>query len=159
MSKQKDMKEQAAGSVSSKKSGGGGMFVTLILVIIALVPAGYFYVQYKDAQKQLSDQTSAATQSEIQKLVEEVGKLIELPDENPTVATVSDTEKLKEQVFFANAETGDKVLIFTEAKKAILYRPSTNKVVEVGPVTIKPQEGANTNASSNTNSTTNINSK
>lgn len=67
----------------------------------------------------------------------EVGKIIELPeDETPTVATVTDLEKVKEQAFFRNAQNGDKVLIFTNAKKAFLYRPSANMIIEVGVINI-----------------------
>lgn len=82
----------------------------------------------------------AQTQTEIDVLLTSVGKLIALPsDEKPTIATVSDVEKIKDQPFFKNALNGDKVLIYTKAKKAILYRPSENKVVEVGAVNINQQ--------------------
>lgn len=70
-------------------------------------------------------------------LLTEVNLLYDLPtDESPTVATVSDKTKLKNQPFFSKAENGDKVLIYTKAKKAILYRPTTHKIVEVSPLTI-----------------------
>lgn len=66
------------------------------------------------------------------KLISAVGKLITLPeDENPTIATVSDPAKLAGQPFFSRAKEGDKVLIYTRYKKAILYRPSERKLVEV----------------------------
>lgn len=82
----------------------------------------------------------AQLQAEVDTLLMEVGKLIALPsDEKPTIATVSDVEKVKEQAFFKNAQNGDKVLIYTNAKKAILYRPSEKKVVEVGSVNINQQ--------------------
>src|SRR3990170_2816002 len=42
--------------------------------------------------------------------------------------------KLDDQPFFAKAKVGDKVLLFTQAKKAILYDPIGNVVVEVGPL-------------------------
>jgi hypothetical protein len=62
-----------------------------------------------------------------------VGRLYELPDEAPTLATIVDKEQLQGQEFFNRSQNGDKVLIFPQAKKAILYRPSTKKIVEVAP--------------------------
>lgn len=51
-------------------------------------------------------------------------------DETPTIATVSDITKLQGQPFFAKAQNGDKVYVYSNAKKAILYRPSENKIIE-----------------------------
>jgi len=62
---------------------------------------------------------------------------MELPKEEvPTIATISDKEKLKGQVFFDAAENGDILFAYTTAMKAILYRPSTNKIINVAPITI-----------------------
>jgi len=73
----------------------------------------------------------------VKKLVLEVGKLIELPiGEDPTVATVTDITKLKDQPFFAKAKNGDKVLIYTNARKAILYDPQAKKVIDIAPINI-----------------------
>ena len=70
-------------------------------------------------------------------LVSIVGKLIMLPEsEIPTIASVSDPAMLKSQTFFINSAIGDKVLIFTQAKKAILYRPSVNQIIEVGTINL-----------------------
>jgi|SRR3972149_6748079 len=88
----------------------------------------------------------AQIQAEADLIVSEVGKLISLPsDETPTIATVTDIEKVKDQPFFKNAQNEDKVLIYTNAKKAILYRPSEKRIIEVGAVNIKEnqnQEGS-----------------
>ena len=68
-------------------------------------------------------------------LTEEVGKIFVLPkNEIPTIATVSDPSALKNQAFFADAKKGDKVLIYTNAKKAILYDPVIKKIINVAPV-------------------------
>ena len=78
-----------------------------------------------------------ASQDEIQTIISEVGKIIELPkDEIPTLATVTEADKVKEQPFFQNAENGDKVLIYANARKAYLYRPSAKKIIEVGVINI-----------------------
>ena len=74
---------------------------------------------------------------ENQKLIAQIGKLVVLPEgEVPTIATVSDPEKLQDQAFFANAKRGDKVLLYPTSKKAILYNPLNNKVVEIAPINI-----------------------
>lgn len=105
----------------------------LVAVLIGALAAGvYFYLQFQSGQKV----AGVATVQEVDSLVERVGKLVELPQgEQVTLATVSDIQKLQDQPFFVRAQNGDKVLIYEQSKKAILYRPSTNKIIEIGPVT------------------------
>ncbi len=80
--------------------------------------------------------SNTVSQREIKSITERIGKFMELPGgEVPTLATVSDREKLKGQQFFLNAENGDKVLVYPKAKKAILYRPSSGKIIEVANLT------------------------
>ena len=106
------------------------------IVLVAVVSASYFYAKYRDAQFRLTNPTAAA-QQEVKQLLSKIGAFMQLPtDEEPTVATVTDPEKLKDQPFFAGSQNGDKVLIYTKARKAILYRPSTNKIIDVAPVNI-----------------------
>ena len=72
---------------------------------------------------------------EISDISAKLARLMVLPtDETPTLATVSDPEKLKNQAFFANAKAGFKVLVYAKAQKAILFDPYTNKIVEVAPI-------------------------
>jgi len=114
--------------------------LVIVLVAGAVAAAVYYFNQYRTSQKQLhalqQNPEQAARQS-AQELVDKVGKLVVLPvGEDPTIATVTDPEKLKDQAFFANAKKDDKVLIYTNAKKAFLYNPTTNKVVEIAPINI-----------------------
>src|SRR3989338_1626695 len=117
-----------------------GMFLSVVLIIIGGVIGGisgfYYYNKYKVTEKRFRE-ASVVNQSDVQALVEKVGKLIKLPDgELPTIATVTDLERLKNQPFFAKAKIGDKVLLYTKNKKAILYDPLNNLIVEVGPLII-----------------------
>ncbi|MCX7929089.1 MAG: hypothetical protein N2558_05435, partial [Patescibacteria group bacterium] len=68
-------------------------------------------------------------------ITSQIRKYMELPnEEEPTLATITDINKLKDQDFFKKAKNGDKVLIYAKARKAILYRPSGNKVIEFAPL-------------------------
>lgn len=123
------------GSISGKISRGTRI-LPIVLSLLFFAAAGSAYYFYTQGQE-LKQNPQKAAQEEAQALVERIGRLIVLPaDETPTIATVSDPERLKDQTFFAKAVKGDKVLIYTNAKKAILYSPSTDKIVEVAPVNI-----------------------
>lgn len=100
------------------------------LLFVALAVAGYFYYQYRQSPKVQSAE-------EIKNLKEEIGMIFELPtDEEPTLATVTDREKLAEQPFFQKAENGDKVLIYSNSGRAVLYRPSVKKIIDVTSVNV-----------------------
>lgn len=71
------------------------------------------------------------------KLAAKLGESLELPaDEAPTLATVKDAEKLRGQSFFEQAQDGDKVLIYPKYGKAVMYRPSTKKVIKYMPINL-----------------------
>ena len=82
----------------------------------------------------------ALTTNDPKQVVDRVSKLMLVPSETPVVAVVSDLSKLKGQLFFANAEEGDVVLMFPHAQKAVLYSPSLNKIIEVAPITNNTQK-------------------
>lgn len=107
-------------------------FTLIILLLVSTVSTIYFYSQYTavkiDRQKIAQDERAL--------LIAQIGQLIVLPSEDPTVATVSNVEVLRNQPFFANAKNGDRVLIYANARKAILFDPVNNKIVEVAPVNI-----------------------
>src|SRR5258706_6006356 len=110
--------------------------VLLVLVLVAGGVAYYYDRQYQRSQLLLKNPTTVG-QKKAQQLVDAVGKLMILPtDETPTVATVTDASKLKDQPFFRNAKNGFKVLIYPKARKAILYDPVEKKIVDVAPVNI-----------------------
>jgi hypothetical protein len=120
---------------------GGKLFKYFFYVLILAIgiAGGIFIAQQRPTWFGLS-QGPAATQAEADAKVAQVSKLIALPtDEKPTIATVTDASKVKSQLFFQNAVNGDIVLIYTKAQKAILYRPSENRIIEVGALNINNQ--------------------
>ncbi|MEK7555892.1 MAG: hypothetical protein AAB523_01225 [Patescibacteria group bacterium] len=109
----------------------------LVLLLIGMSAAAFYFYQKASAIKEDQANPDAAAQKEVEDIVSRAGKLIILPEgEVPTIATVSDPEKLKDQPFFAKAKVGDKVLLYQNARKAYLYDPVNNKILEVAPISL-----------------------
>lgn len=118
---------------------------TAVIALFVVLAFGAITVNANNEKRRLEQQLAQATsqkadssdQNEAEDLKKEVGNLMELPaDELPTIATVVDSEKVKEQDFFKNAANGDKVLLFAKDGKAILYRPTASKIIEVAPINL-----------------------
>lgn len=114
-----------------KKENRVALILGFLLVVTLVVVAVLMLKMKAPVDDQVKD---------LQKTIAKVSRLIVLPtDEQPTLATVSDIEKLKDQPFFTNAKNGDKVLIYPRSLKAILYSPSQDKIIEVSSVNVPPQ--------------------
>lgn len=110
---------------SRKRLIVGGVVIVIIAVAVFI------------AVSRMKSDPQAEAKREAAQIVASVRKLMVLPDnEEPIIATVSDPSQLKNQPFFQNAKKGDKVLIYNLAKKAILYSPELNRVVDVAPLNI-----------------------
>ncbi len=113
--------------------------IVIILLIVAVFSSLYFYNQYQKSQNLLNSKSASSADIQNKEIIAAVGKLFELPaNEQPTIATVSDKTKLADQPFFAKAQNGDKVLIYSQNKQAILYRPSLNKIISIGTINLAP---------------------
>lgn len=121
--------------------------VEAVLVVIIIILALWGASVSSDRTKLTSDNQQlqnevanpqALEQQQTQNLINKVGKLTKLPSgETPTVADVSNAAAARQQsAFFDSAQNGDKVLMYVKAGEAVLYRPSTNKVVLVAPLSI-----------------------
>lgn len=135
------------------------MAVAAGVVVVILVAGGFFYFRSTQAPKP-TPQSPQQTQEEVKRLVAEVGKLVELPQgEDPTVATVTDVNKLKDQPFFQKAKNGDKVLIYTNARKAYLYSPTLKKILDVAPINLGTPSGQLASPSSSPKSSPKVSPK
>lgn len=129
-----------------RKSLDSSKVIAIVALIVAIAAIGFATYQYSETQKlKTTEGQKQVSQNEAKALKQKVGQLIQLPSENPTVATISDVTKLKDQPFFDGAKNGDKVLIFTEARKAIIYRESENKIINSGPIAVTSDQTANKN--------------
>jgi len=116
---------------SDKKSRA---ILALAVLFLGSSALGLFY--YREMSS-LKKNPQKIAQEEVNTTVSMVSRHMVLPQgEIPTVATVTDPETLKKQPFFFNTVTGDKVLIYASALKAILYRPELDRIIEVAPLNI-----------------------
>lgn len=123
---------------SSKKLIYILFFVVLGITIGASV---FFYMKYDASRKAAQTGDTPQNAKETQKLLEKVGKLIQLPKgETPTIATVTDFEKLADQPFFRNAKNGDRVIIYGSTQMAYLYRPDVNMLINVAPINVNQEQ-------------------
>lgn len=105
------------------------ILIVLALALLALAFEGGRYTVYR-AHPELSGVEQA------NEVLKKVGSLIQLPSgETPTMATINDAVSAKKaQPFLVNALNGDILIVYQNAAEAILYRPSSNKLIAVGPV-------------------------
>src|SRR6266566_1921689 len=84
--------------------------------------------------------------SEEKKVAAAVALHVLLPtDETPALATITDPSKLRNNQFLRQGQKGDKVLIFAKWKQAVIYRPSADRVIDIGPVDVAPPGGNSSN--------------
>lgn len=127
-----------------KKNLSSSKVIAIVALVIAVASISFAAYQYTETQKlKTSDGQKQVAEDEAKVLKDKVSRLMKLPSENPTVATISDISKLKDQPFFDGAKNGDKVLIFTEARKAIIYRDSENKIINSGPIAVTSDQSQN----------------
>lgn len=113
--------------------------VILLLLLVALIAVSAFlYLKYQETQKQVEKLSTIQGQQELNKtqvnqLLGEMRSIIVLPKgEDPVVATIVDIKQLKDKEFYKDAKNGDRVVVFSNAKKAYIYRPETKTIVNVG---------------------------
>ncbi len=105
--------------------------IVAIVALVVIVLGGYVvyekYFHLTPAEK---------AQKELAAAVAGVSKLIILPQgDEPVLATVTDAKTLiAQQAFFAGAVNGDQLLLFPRNLKAVLWSPSRNVIVNVGPI-------------------------
>ena len=113
-----------------------------LLAVLALLIFGLWsFRSYQNAQEKLDSLDpqvrSAAAQKERQELLAAAGKLMVLPAGEPLIFDIENAEAMAQsQPFFANVQEGDKVLIYVQAGKSIIYSPARNIIVNVGTLSV-----------------------
>ncbi len=123
----------------------------LILIIILLLAFAIFKKFYNpiDESNKKTDQLS---EKQVASIVKKISKLIVVPsDEKPMIVPILNADELiAEQRFYIGSEDGDYVIVYPNAKKAIIYRESENKLINVGPVIVDQPATTTTQQSTTT---------
>jgi hypothetical protein len=129
---------------------GGLVAAGFAVVVVLLVGVMQDRSKLQTQVSKLSGSPAARGAQQVGDLTKQIGASFQLPTgETPTLATVSDASKVRSQAFFKDTQNGDKVLLYSKAGEAILYRPSTKKIISVAPVNLN-----GTSSSSNTTTPT-----
>ena len=137
---------------TNTRTGGKSMntsnVLLVALLILALAAFAWSFFNYQSVKKEvevLKDPSLAQrlNEEQTQELLTKVGKVLVLPQEkNPVVAIINDVELLaSNQDFYKDAHDGDKLIIYQNARKAIIFDEDANKVVNVGPVFYNNADG------------------
>ena len=123
---------------SQKKSFWSGAkqpAITVSLVALGMLLGGLGY-RFVIASNSSDDGSVLPANASVDQVISKVSEHYVLPtDEKPALATVTDKSKLTSQ-FFKHTQNGDRILIYQNNKIAIVYRPSINRIISVGPVSI-----------------------
>lgn len=102
--------------------------------MFGVIAVGVLIWQYLDARAELRryNDPVKAVQEESKDLVGQVSQVMVLPQgEDPVPAEVSDESRFADNPAFEGVKNGDKLLIYQEKRKVIIYRPSTKQIVSV----------------------------
>lgn len=102
-----------------------------LLVLAALTGGAFFFYQ-----KQFAVDTSSV-QSETESYLKVLRRLTVVPDEVPVIADVDNTELVQGEPFLRRAQKGDVVLAFKAARWAVLYRPSTQQLIDTTQIVVE----------------------
>mgnify|MGYP000445213617 CR=1 FL=1 len=135
------MKKEEKTIIKRKKLKERLPLILILLLMVTVVVLGYSYYNLQKTIKTITDPKVAEKyiKEQTQSVVERLSKHIILPmGESPTFATITDINALKkEQPFYEGCENGDQILIYKNARIGIVYRPSKDIIVKVGPVEVE----------------------
>lgn len=101
-----------------------------IILFSAAASAWYFYREYRLLPEEIEARN-------IRTVTEKIKKIVDIPtEEDPLFFTIDDLKRFSGQNFFDRAEVGDQVLVYRNAGRAFLYRPSKGKLVDISSVNI-----------------------
>jgi hypothetical protein len=119
-------------AVGEKRRFGTAAWILLAVSVMLSGICGYLLVQYRGVVH-VQQNTPAAKAAN---LTNELSKTIQLPQ--VSISTVVDSTKFNDPFLATEARNGDQLLLYGNARRVILYRPRTQKVIDMFHVTTDP---------------------
>ncbi len=129
--------EQIPVRKETQKSNKGSHMTKLfaVVAVLAIMAAGYFFVQYQNERSDSPEVTAQRNQELSDEVVTSLSEVLFIGEEEPpTVATIDDADSLRESSndFYENAQDGDFLILYPQ--RAIIYRQEANQVINVAPI-------------------------
>lgn len=126
---------------SKKKFKLNKKYIALIIITIAVL--AILVKSFSDYRLSGLAQNKIDSDKDIGLLLAKVGRHMLLPESTPNVFVIQDPELLlKDQSFFIGAEKGDRLIVYPESGKAIVYSVSKDLIINSGPVNFNGAAGA-----------------
>ena len=109
------------------------LVIVAIIVLVVVAMAAIFFAGQFFATQSNSKTADDATR---ERILSKVENLYMLPEGTPTVALVQNKDQLSGQTFYDKVENGDYLVIYDQAKLALVYRETANKLVNVAPIAL-----------------------
>lgn len=114
----------------SRPARKGLLLFLLIGLLGVFAYVGYSYVSTRNSELEKANQFENNSEELAIAIKKHVAKYLEdVPEETPELETIDDPATAGNSAPFKDSQHGDKVLYFKSASKAIIYRPSTKKVL------------------------------
>lgn len=125
-----------------KSNKTGIVLAALVVIIAGGAIAGKQYLGKKRIPETQAEAQTALNEDSKNELLDKIKKHVLLfkEGEDPLIIRIDNAQELvQKQAFFANSQDGDVLVVYKD--KALIYRPSEDVLINVGPVYIMPTAG------------------
>jgi flagellar basal body-associated protein FliL len=136
------------------------LLVALVVILgvgLAITAYGFYQKDKKIKDLQASNSATAGSpeaEAKAAATVEKLKTILNINDikddkgdvQKPAVATIVDADKVREsnKEFYADAQKDDALIVYSN--RAILYRESSNKIINIAPIVANPTAATGTSA-------------
>lgn len=140
MSKKKQVQtEPVEEKIAKKQLFRPGTIIIAVVIAALLATGGYFFYKYQQVANNPQAQLEERNNAETAEVIEQLSSILLVPeDSDPTVARVQDVEALKRtnESFYKDVAVDDYIVLYPD--RAIIYRSSSDQVINVAPVVDTP---------------------